>query len=160
MGVCFGLNRQGGSRVPLPVAARLRDDSGQVVHTMHIPRPCTKQCNFYPRDATLARVGLLAMALCPSGSVCLSKVDVLSKRMKESRWFWHGRFIPPILHCVIRKFMYLQNKGTSLWNFAPNSGLRKFRHGISIIEACYQLSLRKADAQSAINWTVVDQASL
>ena len=56
--------------------------------------------------------------------------------------------------------MYLQNKGTSLWNFAPNSGLRKFRHGISIIEACYQLSLRKADAQSAINWTVVDQVSL
>ena len=35
-----------------------------------------------------------------------------------------------------------KNKGTSLWNFAPNAGLRKFRHGISVVEACYQLSSR------------------
>jgi len=53
-----------------------------------------------------------------------------------------------------------KNKGTSLWNFAPNFGLRKFRHGISIVEACYQLSSRKVDAQSVINWTVVGQLSL
>jgi len=55
--------------------------------------------------------------------------------------------------------MYLQNKGTSLWNFAPDSGVKKLRHGISIIEACYQLSSRKADAQTVINWTVVGQLS-
>jgi len=29
--------------------------------------------------------------------------------------FWHVSFLPPILHCVKRKFGYLQNKGTSLW---------------------------------------------
>jgi len=34
---------------------------------------------------------------------------------------------------------------------------RKFRRGCSIVEACYQRSSRKVDAQSVINWTVVDQ---
>ena len=56
--------------------------------------------------------------------------------------------------------MYVQNKGSSLWHFAANSGLRKFRHGISIVEACYQLSSRKVDAQSVINWAVVGQLTL
>ena len=52
-----------------------------------------------------------------------------------------------------------KNKGTSLWNFVVKSGLRKFRHGISIVETCYQLSSRKVDAQSVINWVVVGQLS-
>ena len=52
-----------------------------------------------------------------------------------------------------------KNKGTSLWDCVPNSGLRKFRHSISIVETCYQLSSRKVDAQSVINWTVVGQLS-
>jgi len=72
---------------------------------------------------------------------------------------WHVSFLPPVLHCVKRKFGYLQNKGTSLWNFVLNSGLRKFRHGISIVETCYQLSSRKVNAQSVIKWTVVGQLS-
>jgi len=50
-----------------------------------------------------------------------------------------------------------KNKGTSLWNFVLNSGLRKFRHGISIVETCYQLSSRKVD--SVINWAVIGQLS-
>jgi len=50
-----------------------------------------------------------------------------------------------------------KNKGTFLWNFVLNSGLGKFRHGISIVEMCYQLSFRKVDAQSVINWAVVSQ---
>ena len=45
------------------------------------------------------------------------------------------------------------------WNFFINSGLRKFRNSISIVEACYQLSSRKVDAQSVINWAVVSQLS-
>jgi len=52
-------------------------------------------------------------------------------------------FLPPVLHCVKRTFDYLQNKGTSLWNFVLNSGLRKLRQGISIVETCYQLSSKK-----------------
>jgi len=32
-----------------------------------------------------------------------------------------------------------KKKGSSLWNFVPNSDLRKFRFGISIAETCYRL---------------------
>ena len=46
---------------------------------------------FYQRDAMLAQVGLLAMALCPSVclsvSVRLSQIGVLSKWLYESSWF-------------------------------------------------------------------------
>jgi len=101
---------------------------------------------------------VLAMGMCPYLSVdCLSQVGVLSKRWNESSWFWHTSFLPPVLHCVKRKFGYLQKKGTSLWNFVLNSGLR---HGRSIVETCYQFSSRKVDAQSVINWwAVVGQLS-
>jgi len=91
--------------------------------------------NLYPRDAMLARV--LAIALYPSVgvcvclSVCLSQVGVLLKWLTDRAGFWRGGFFRPVLHCVLRKFRYLQNKGTSLWNFFLNSGLRKYRHSMS-----------------------------
>jgi len=71
--------------------------------------------------------------------------------------FWHGDFFRPILHCVVRKIRYLQNKGTLLWICTLNSGFKKFRHGTSIVETCYQLSSTKADAISAMNRTAVGQ---
>jgi len=43
--------------------------------------------------------------------LCLLQIGVLSKRLNESSWFWHGIFLPPILHCVKRKFGYLQKYG-------------------------------------------------
>jgi len=92
-------------------------------------------------------------------SVCLTQVGVRSKRPNESNWFWYGSFLPSILHCAKINSGIFKNKGTSLWNFVPNSGLRKFCFGISIVETCYQLSLRNVDAQSVINWTVVGQLS-
>jgi len=103
------------------------------------------------------------MTLCLSVSVCvgvcLLQVGVLSKRMDESRWvFCMGAFFD-LSYTVIKKFSYLQKNGTSLWNYTLNSGLRKFRHSASIVEARYQLSSRKVDAQSAINWAVVGQLS-
>jgi len=51
-------------------------------------------------------------------------------------------------YTVLKGNVISKNKGTSLWNFVLNSGLRKFRHGISIVETCYQLSWRKVDAQT------------
>ena len=67
-------------------------------------------------------------------------------------------FLRPILYTVLQGNLGIfENKGTSYWNFAPNSGLGKFRHNVSIVEACYQLSSRKVDAQGVINWTVVGQ---
>ena len=65
----------------------------------------------------------------------------------------------PMLRCVVQKFGYLQNKVTSLRNFTPNSGLRKFRHDRSIVEMCCRLSSRKVDTNSVINLTVVGQLS-
>jgi len=53
-----------------------------------------------------------------------------------------------------------KNKGTSLGNFVPNSGLRKFHFGISVVKTCCQLGSTKVDAQSVINWTVIGQLSL
>jgi len=37
--------------------------------------------------------------------------------------------------------------------------LEILRHSTSIVEACYQLSWRKVDAHSVINWTVAGQLS-
>ena len=47
---------------------------------------------------------VLAMGLCLS----LSQVGVLLKRVNESGWFLHVSFLPPVLHCVKRKFGYLE----------------------------------------------------
>ena len=56
--------------------------------------------------------------------------------MNESSWFL-ARELPSTLptYTVLKeKSVILKNKGTSLWNFVINSGLRKFRNGISIVE--------------------------
>ena len=43
--------------------------------------------------------------------------------------FWHGGFLS---HRVKGNSGTSKNKATSLWDFVPNSGLRKFRHGKSV----------------------------
>ena len=49
------------------------------------------------------------VSVCLCLSVCLSQVGILSKRMNESGWVLaRERFFPPIQHCAIRKFRYLQ----------------------------------------------------
>jgi len=53
-----------------------------------------------------------------------------------------------------------KNKGTSLWNFFVNSGLKKISpRPIIDRRTCYQLSSRKVDAPRVINWAVVGQLS-
>ena len=92
---------------------------------------------------------------------CLSHVGVLSKRLNESSCFFAWRLFPTYPTVCYKQECsdIYKTKGTSLWHCVPNSGLRKFRHSISIVETCYQLSSRKVDAQSVINWTVVGQLS-
>ena len=87
--------------------------------------------------------------------VRLSQAGIVSKRLNELACFFgmRGSFLWPVLNCTSK------NKGTSLWNFAPNSGLRKFRYDRLIVKTCYQPGSRKVDAQSVINWTVVGQLS-
>jgi len=115
------------------------------------------------RFCAIAR--LLAVALC----LCLSVVVWLSVCHKSvfyrNGWtnrvgFCHGSFLPPILHCVNRKFGYLQKiKVLPSGTLSQTPDFRKFRHGISIAEMCYRVSSRKVDAQSVINWAVVGQLS-
>jgi len=54
--------------------------------------------------------------------------------------FWHGGFLPPIPHCVVRKFAYLQKLGYFRLGLCSKSGLRKLRHG-KYIARCQQNSL-------------------
>jgi len=113
---------------------------------------------FYPRDAMLAWV--LAMSVRPS--VCLS---VCHKSVfYRNGWMIRAGFGIGASFCLSyavlqRNSCTFRNKGTSLWKFAANSGLNKFRHSISIVEACYQHSSRKVDDQGMINWTVIGQLS-
>jgi len=66
----------------------------------------------------LARYMLSSCVLVSFGpSVCLSQAGVVSKPVDESIWVWRGSFLPAIPPCVLRKFGYLKNYGTSLWDF-------------------------------------------
>jgi len=48
--------------------------------------------------------------------------------------FWHRGFLRPTSYTVLRENSgNFKNNGTSLCNFVPNSALRKFRHGKSIV---------------------------
>jgi len=80
--------------------------------------------------------------------------------MNESGWFL-ARQLPSTYPTVCYKEIQVPSKIRVLpsGTFSPNSGLRKFRHSMSIVESCYQLSSRKVDAQNVINWTVVGQPS-
>ena len=80
---------------------------------------------FYPRSAMLARV--LTMAVRPSVCVCVCHKSVFYRNGRTNRvGLWHGSFFPPILHCVLRKFRYLQELGyfslelcSKLWTSSP-----------------------------------------
>ena len=90
--------------------------------------------DFYPRDAMLARVFAMAQCLVRlSVSVCHKSV-FYQKEWTDYSTFWREDFFRPVLHCIYK------NKGTFLWNFFLNFGLRKFRHGISIVERAINLA--------------------
>jgi len=48
---------------------------------------------------------------------------------------------------------------TAVCNLVLNAGVRKFRHGTSIVATRCQLRSRKADAKSVTDWTVIGQLS-
>jgi len=85
-------------------------------------------------------------------SVCvcvrLSQVGVLPKRVNEPS-FWHVSFLLPVLHCVKRKFDYLQKLGHFPLELCPKLWTLKIspRH------------IDRRNAQSVINWAVVGQLS-
>ena len=97
------------------------------------------------------------LCLCLSVSVTSRCFTETAKRIELVFGMWSS--FHPSYTVLKGNSVISKNKGTSLWNFVIHSGLRKFRHGISIVETCYQLSSRKVDAQSVINWVVVGQLS-
>ena len=88
------------------------------------------KCFFLPRDAIPARYML-------SSRVRLSvRTSVTSRHCTETTRRTELIFCKlPLTYpeLFVRKFGHLKNKGTSLWNFTPNAGLRKFRHGESMV---------------------------
>ena len=100
----------------------------------------------------LARI--LAMALSVCVCLCLPQVGVLSKRLDESGWLLAREFLSTS-HALCFKEIQGRSEIRVLLSgtFLQSPEFKKCRHSISIVEACYQLSCRKVDAQSVINWT-------
>ena len=82
--------------------------------------------------------GTIAMALCPSvTSRCSIETD---ERIELVFSMW-ASFHPS--YTVLKgNSVSSKNKGTSLWNFVLNSGLRKFRHSKSSVYRWYQQLVR------------------
>ena len=56
----------------------------------------------------------------------------------------------PILHYVVRKFGFLLNEGTSVWNFVTNSGLGKFHRDKSVMLSAELLDGRVTSLLTAL----------
>jgi len=97
----------------------------------------------------------------PCVRLCLSQVWVLSKRMNESNWLWHGSFLRPITHCVLTKFAYLQNKGivpsrrSSLWITPIRRSTRRCGTHIVYYTSVDRNGVFTATELNWANWTAV-----
>ena len=85
-----------------------------------------------------SRCDMLALYSHGPVSVCLSQFGVLSKWMNGQVWFLAWRLLSTSPRLCSEEIP--QNQGTSPWNFFLNSGLRKFRHSISIVERAINLA--------------------
>jgi len=113
--------------------------------------------NFYRAMLCIRGTSHGPVSVCPS-QVVTSRCSIETAERIELVFGMWASFHP--FYTVIKgNSVISKNKGTSLWNFVLNFGLRKFRHGIWIVETCYQLNSRKVDAQSVINRAVVGQLS-
>jgi len=97
-----------------------------------------------------------ATELCLCVFLCLSQVGVLLKRIKRTKL---ARRLYPSTYTLfckeIRVGNYLQNKGSSLWNFVPNSGLRKYRRQVYLV-----VNKTRRRSSSWITATTVDASWL
>ena len=128
-----------------------------------MPLPLTVSC------FSKIQIGFYRAMLCIRGtshgpvSVCLSVTSRSSVETAEriELVFGMGALFHPSYNVLKGNSVISKNKGTSLWNFSQTPDLENFAtvYRVSIVEACYQLSLRKVDAHSVINWAVVDQLS-
>jgi len=97
-----------------------------------------------------ASAGTIAMALCPSVCLCLChKSEFYRSSWTNRAGFATWASFHPCLYTVLKRNSGItKNKGTSFWNLVPNSGLRKFCFGISIVKTCCRISSTKVDARA------------
>jgi len=76
---------------------------------------------------------VLAVVVCLCVCLCVCHTPVLYRNGCTDRAdFFACRF--PSIHAAL---CFKEIKGTSFWNFVPNSGLREFRHGtLTVIGEC------------------------
>jgi len=114
-------------------AASSRRDSqrtlmSSLLRHRHVYRDCLRPFCAFPSterqefSTFLPRGGLLAWHLLSSS--VRHKSDFCRNGRTNRAGFGYRSLFRPILHYVLRKFMYLQNKGTCLCNFVPNSASR------------------------------------
>jgi len=99
--------------------------------------------------------GPVSVCMCP----CLSLVCHKSVLYRNG-WTNRAGFLARELRYVTvryKKIWVSPKRVLPSGTLSQNSGLRKFRHRISIVESCYRLRSVKVDVQSVIDWTVVGQ---
>jgi len=106
-------------------------DSSQNYHRRHHSVFSRLLLGFLPRDTMLARYMLssrVRLSVHPSvtNRYC---IETTGRIELVSAWRLSSTY-PTLCHKEIYEIS--QHLGTSLWDFVPNSGLRKFRHGKSI----------------------------
>ena len=100
---------------------------------------------FYPRDAMLSRVLAMALRLSVCVCICVCYKSVFCRNGWMNRAGFGMGFSFHLSYTVLKgNSGIFKNKGTSLWKFIQNSGLRKFCFGISIVETCYRLNSTKS----------------
>ena len=87
-------------------------------------------------DTSYGRVSISVLSVCLSVCVC-HKSEFYRNRWTNRAGFGTGAYFHLAYTVFKGNSGIFKNKGTSLWNFVPNSGLIKFRHGISIVKTCY-----------------------
>jgi len=119
-------------------------------HSSQYPTPLLGRIKTHPHQLTVEAIDVAVISFLPlsryasatirSVSICPSvcHMPVLYRNGCTYRAdFWLLDFSRLILHQVLKKLGYLQNKDTSLWNFVRRSGLiGKFDHGTSSDAEC------------------------
>jgi len=112
------------------VCCIFQDDAGVELYSFLPARRCASADTSYG-----------SVSVCLPLSVRVCHKSVLYRNCWTNRaGFWHGTSFHLSQTVLKGNAGISKNRGTSLWKFVLNSGLGKFRHGISIIETHYQLS--------------------
>jgi len=92
---------------------------------------CRYNCTFFTTRRYTSAV--FAVVVCPSVCPSVCHKPVLFRNDWTTRAaFWHGGFLLPVPHCVVKKFAYLQKLGYFHLELCSKLRTWKFCHGKSI----------------------------